>query len=221
MKIKTKGKCAQCGEICNSIQASKHLLGCIEGHSHSIPTTLEKYLVRVSWLEQPNLYWMFIALPKDASLAHLDQFLRKTWLECCGHLSEFTINGRHYYYMSHTESGNPSQSMKNKVDQFFSSCLKIDYAYDMGSSTELELEIMGIINTSSLKKITILMKNDPPDFPCESCKKTSEIICSLCSGTTCANCSEDHSCVLDEEDTYMLMPLVNSPRAGVCGYEGP
>jgi len=52
-------------------------------------------------------------------------------------------------------------------------------------------------------------------------EKPSETICSLCGGTTCANCCEDHSCAVDEEDTYMLMPLANSPRAGVCGYEGP
>jgi len=219
MKIKTKGKCIQCGEIYNPTQASKHLLGCVEGRSDSTLLTSEGYLARVSWLEQPNLYWMFIAFPIDTSLGQLDQFLRKTWLECCGHLSEFTINGRRY--MSHTESGNSSQSMKKKVNQLFSSGLRIDYAYDMGSSTELDLEVIGVINTSPLKKITILMKNDPPVFPCESCKKPSGTICSLCGGTTCANCSENHSCAIDEEDTYMLMPLANSPRAGVCGYEGP
>lgn len=217
MKIKTKSKCILCGETYDPVQASKHLLGCINKQSDPVLRTSESYLVRVSWLEQPNLYWMFITLPKDSSLSQLDQFLRKEWLECCGHLSEFKINGDSY--MSHTESGNSSQSMKNKVNKLFSQGLKIDYTYDMGSSTELELKVIGAVE-SPVKKITILMKNDPPTFACESCKKTSEIICSFCGSTTCANCREDHSCALDEEDTYMLMPLVNSPRTGVCGYEG-
>ena len=34
------------------------------------------------------------------------------------------------------------------------------------------------------------------------------------------DCSEDHSYAVDEGDAYMLMSLVNSPRSGVCGYEG-
>lgn len=184
----------------------------------SSQSTTEGYLVRVSWAEQPNLYWMYIALPKNASLSQLDQFLRDTWLECCGHLSEFTISGRHY--MSHTESGNPSQAMKNKIGQFSSPGLKFHYTYDMGSSTDLELEVIEAITMPSQKKITILMKNEPPAFLCEACKKPAEIICSLCGATICANCREDHSCVIEEEDAYMLMPLVNSPLAGVCGYEG-
>lgn len=162
MKIKTKGKCIQCGEIYNPAQVSKHLLGCVKEHSDPITSTSEGYLVRVSWLEQPNLYWMFISLPTDTSLGQLDLFLRKTWLECCGHLSEFTINGRRY--MSHTESGNSSQSIKNKVNQLFSPGLKIDYAYDMGSSTELELEVVGIINTSPLKKNYDSYKERPSCF---------------------------------------------------------
>ncbi|CDZ80266.1 hypothetical protein BN1013_00773 [Candidatus Rubidus massiliensis] len=212
MKIKTKGKCIKCGEVCNSTQAKNHLLGCIT------QSASEGYLVRVAWAEQPNLYWMFIALSKDISLGKLDQFLRDIWLECCGHLSQFTIGNRRY--MSHNESGSPSQSMKNKVGQLFLPGLKFDYTYDMGSSTELELEVIENISTPSQNKISLLMRNDPPIFPCKSCKKTSEIICSLCGDTICTSCSENHSCAVKEEDTYMLMPLVNSPRAGVCGYEG-
>lgn len=155
---------------------------------------------------------------KDATLGQLDRFLRDIWLECCGHLSEFTIGGRHY--MSHTESGRSSQSMKNTMGQLLSPGLQFRYVYDMGSSTELELEVVGAISACPKREIKLLMRNDPPPFSCASCKKAPEIICSMCGETTCADCSEEHSCAIDEGDTYMLMPLVNSPRAGVCGYEG-
>src|SRR5260370_19281758 len=39
---------------------------------------------------------MHLELPANATLADLDDFLRDTWLECCGHLSEFTIKDVSY-----------------------------------------------------------------------------------------------------------------------------
>src|ERR1035441_4646665 len=41
-------------------------------------------------------YWMHLAVPAEATLAELDRFLRFTWLECCDHLSGFTIGGNRY-----------------------------------------------------------------------------------------------------------------------------
>src|SRR5260370_4450197 len=35
-------------------------------------------------------YWMHLELSASDYLADLDDFLRAMWLECCGHLSEFT-----------------------------------------------------------------------------------------------------------------------------------
>ncbi|HEY2811206.1 MAG TPA: hypothetical protein VGJ00_07470 [Rhabdochlamydiaceae bacterium] len=218
MKIKTQGKCQKCGEMCSPAKATTHLLKCTASSPVLSQPSTEGFLVRASDAGQPNLYWMYIAIPKDLSLGKLDQFLRNIWLECCGHLSEFTIGNRRY--MSHTESGNPSQSMKNKMDQILSPGMILDYVYDMGSSTELELEVIDKLSTCPQKEIALLMRNDPPPFFCTSCKKPPEVICSMCGETTCADCSEDHSCAVDEGDTYMLMSLVNSPRSGVCGYEG-
>ncbi len=218
MKIKTQGKCRKCGEMCSPAQATAHLMKCGAQLPVSSQSTAEGFLIRVSGAGRPNLYWMYIAAPKDISLGQLDQFLRDIWLECCGHLSEFTIGGRSYF--SRTESGKVSHCMKDAINQFLSLGLKFGYVYDMGSSTELELEVMDTLPACSQKKITLLMKNNPPPFPCESCKKAPDTICCICGGTTCADCSEDHSCAVDERDDYMLMPLVNSPRTGVCGYTG-
>ncbi|HEV7736067.1 MAG TPA: hypothetical protein VGO47_01680 [Chlamydiales bacterium] len=218
MKIKTKGKCSKCNETYSPAKGTAHLVSCVLQSFQSSQSSTEGYLLRISWAEQPNLYWMFVTIPRNASLSLLDAFLRDVWLECCGHLSQFTIGGRRY--MSHTESGNPSQSMKNQMGQVLSAGMKFEYVYDMGSSTDLEIEVVETVAACPQKKVTILMQNEPPAFPCESCKKAAEIICSLCGETTCSTCSEDHSCVINEGDTYMLMSLANSPRAGVCGYEG-
>jgi len=41
-------------------------------------------------------YWMHLELPANATLEDLDSFLRDIWLECCGHLSAFRIEGKEY-----------------------------------------------------------------------------------------------------------------------------
>ena len=41
-------------------------------------------------------YWIHIAAHVQAKLDDLDGFLRDIWLECCGHMSAFTIDGVTY-----------------------------------------------------------------------------------------------------------------------------
>ncbi len=41
-------------------------------------------------------YWMHVELPASKPLATLDFFLRDMWVECCNHLSAFTIDGTSY-----------------------------------------------------------------------------------------------------------------------------
>ncbi len=41
-------------------------------------------------------YWTHFEVPAAASLADVDRFLREIWLECCGHLSAFNIQGKEY-----------------------------------------------------------------------------------------------------------------------------
>jgi hypothetical protein len=55
---------------------------------------------------------------------------------------------------------------------------------------------------------------------CSACTKAATQICLQCAevgaGEFCDACAGQHDC--GEE---MLLPLVNSPRTGVCGYCGP
>jgi hypothetical protein len=164
------------------------------------------------------MYWMFVSITKSASLGYLDGFLRDTWLECCDHLSEFRVAG--HSYLSHTSSGNTSRAMNNRLEKLFSKSTDVEYIYDMGSSTHLNIQLIEEIPVHPKETITLLMQNEMPSISCELCNKLADVICALCRDTTCSLCSKQHSCVLNEEDDYMIMPLVNSPRTGVCGYTG-
>ena len=221
MKIKTTGQCLGCGDKYLPVKGGAHLLQCprMQESLHKAPVLVEGYFLRISWKEQPNMYWMFVAMPGNLPLEKLDVFLRDVWLDCCGHLSEFIIEGEHY--MSYPELGSSQQSMRKPVNQIFSPGLKFQYTYDMGSETNLVLHVVKDLSACPQKKVTMLMQNEPPVLPCEACSKRAQIICTLCGKTTCPGCSKRHDCALQEEgDTYMLMSFANSPPAGVCGYGG-
>jgi hypothetical protein len=66
----------------------------------------------------------------------------------------------------------------------------------------------------------ILARNVPPEIFCDLCGKALAVeIRTECqwegSGGLCQSCAEEHECA--EE---MRLPVVNSPRTGVCSYTG-
>jgi hypothetical protein len=219
MKIKTKGKCEKCGELFTARAAASHLLKCFSKANLASPLTAEGYLVRISWSEQRDLYWMFVSIPKYTKLSSLDHFLRETWHECCGHLSKFTISNCDY--ISHPEAEYTPQSMDISLRRLVTTALKFTYEFDEAQPTELTLEIVESISFCAPRTIIELLGNESPLFPCEGCEGCeipADTICSICKQTTCWNCSLLHSCAIEADDTYMLMELLNSPRTGICTY---
>jgi hypothetical protein len=98
----TEGTCTFCGRTFSKGGITRHLMACdarrqayaaLSG-KRGLRTTRLLHL-RVEGREAPE-YWMNVELPADATLYDLDDFLRETWLECCGHLSAFDIEGREY-----------------------------------------------------------------------------------------------------------------------------
>jgi len=67
-------------------------------------------------------------------------------------------------------------------------------------------------------KVRILTRNELPDMRC-NCGEKAEWVCSIClydgNAWFCDKCAREHECGED-----MLLPVVNSPRCGVCAYEG-
>ena len=150
-------------------------------------------------------------MPFKADLEDLDKFLRDTWLECCYHLSHFIIDD--VVYSSFTDYSD-DLSMEVSCDKIFAVGMKFMYEYDFGSTTSLFFEVVSLLKANSKNKIKLLMQNIKPLMFCDFCGKEADFIDheeKLC----CKSCVKD-----DEDDEYML-PVVNSPRVGVCGYTGP
>jgi hypothetical protein len=161
---------------------------------------------------------MHVELPADARLEVLDAFLRNIWLECCGHMSMFTIQGKRYSISPMGEFDD--ESMEARLSEVLSPGMKFYHEYDFGSTTHLTLKVVSQEQRRTKgKAIKVLARNEPPQIPCICCGKPATQVCTECidsdAGWLCETCVAGHEC--GEE---MLLPVVNSPRVGVCGYTG-
>jgi hypothetical protein len=212
-KKASKGTCLVCKSTFTSSGMTKHLQLCLPeylqnqlGKKKGKARPLFHILVQGAYSPQ---YWLHLKISGDARMKDLDQFLRDTWLECCGHMSLFR-QGRH-------ELG-----MKSKLMDALRPGMEVVHEYDFGDTTELLVKVVaqyeGVVNAK--RPIEILARNDPPEILCNECRQELAVeICVECqsedSGWLCESCARKHGC-----DEGMRLPVVNSPRTGVCGYTG-
>ena len=95
----SRGKCTYCGEEFTKGRVFRHLEACferlkaIEASDNKLGTTETLYHLRVqdSWQSD---FWLDLEVRGSATLQELDRYLRAIWLECCGHLSQFSMGGQ-------------------------------------------------------------------------------------------------------------------------------
>lgn len=200
---------------------TRHLKTCLEARAAAASSkkaahTTPAFLLTVSGKYAPE-YWLHLQARADATLENLDSFLRRIWLECCGHMSAFNIAGQSYSSAPMDEMNDAS--MEEPLDQLLAPEMAFEYEYDFGSTTHLVLKVAdeyAVPGKSAL--ITLLARNDPPPIACGVCGKPAKFVCAECcdeGGWLCATCAKKHDCGED-----MQLPVVNSPRVGVCGYTG-
>jgi len=210
-KIKSEGKCLYCGQLCDKRSISKHL----EKHLAELSAKTEGEEVMHLRVEG-GLHFLQLLMPASAPLKSLDQFLRDIWLECCGHLSAFRLSG-------YVQVG-----MQRKVGDVFRSVEKLNYEYDFGSTTELVVKHIGTHRLPPFpakERVRLLSRNEPLAFMCEMCKKKPAThFCTIHNynepSLFCDDCTKKHKKVCPDAADYALMSVCNSPRSGICGYEG-
>ncbi|BAB66870.1 IS1096 element passenger TnpR family protein [Sulfurisphaera tokodaii] len=223
----SKGKCLWCEKGITTSTALRHFNSC-DKVKDILNGKIDGFLIKVKDKFSSD-YWLYIAVPSSFTLEDLDNFLRDIWVECCGHLSEFMINGVHYGSSNTMEVSEEEPDIlefvpasKKKLSDVLDKGLKFNYTYDFGSSTELILTVIDNVKLKD-KKIYVLGRNDQPQFNCAKCGKQAEYICYECLGDTgnldestyCKDCLKTHEHA-DENSGF----IPNSPRVGVCGYVG-
>ncbi|MFP4600568.1 MAG: hypothetical protein ACLFVJ_20100, partial [Persicimonas sp.] len=219
--------CRICGGSYTERGITRHLQSCLEKHAHGAKTGT---LLKVS-ASYDSSYWLRLVASPEATLDSLDQFLRNIWLECCGHMSEFEIGGVRYEPGGGGEGWSfspPSRSTDGPIRRALPDGAEFSYVYDFGSSTHLEGRSYGSVpwpaelavdSPESTSKIVVLSRNEAPVFECAVCGEPAQWLCTECQwddeGFLCAEHARTHDC-----DSYMLRPVVNSPRMGVCAYDG-
>lgn len=209
------GICKLCKSDITRKGRNMHLNSCIK---NNCKTGNDLYFQLSIEGRYDSQYWLNILIKKTCSLKLLDDFLRDLWLECCGHLSAFEINGQSYSVSPAGEFD--EKSMNYKIGRILHIKDTIHYTYDFGSSTELTLNVFSEYSLDkNNKNIEILARNKIPKIKCSECNKIATNVCCEClyedGGWLCDDCSEKHECGED-----MLLPVVNSPRVGVCAYCG-
>ena len=173
-------------------------------------------------------YWLVLEASPTATWDHPDAFLCHTWVECCGHLSRFKHAGMAFAYGVDGASEwawNPS-SMAHRTAETLTAGIRFSDEHDFGTTTELVGRALELVpGAQSGPAIEVLARNEPPVHACAEGGRSATTLCALCSQVArdpCWYCdarSEHHRC--SDPGVAYFLPVVNSPRAGLCGYGGP
>lgn len=214
------GTCVYCNAVITRRGVSKHLDHCQKRQeSLEIAAACNREVETLWHLRVQDAYnkdfWLDLEMVGSASLDKLDKYLRAIWLECCGHLSKFTIGGWRGKDVGKTR----------KADSIFEPGLVLRHLYDFGTTSETDIKIISFRKgqASSKHLIALLARNQMPKSVCQECSQEARWLCIEClyeenkTGCLCNAHAKEHP-----HDNYgKPMPLFNSPRTGMCGYEGP
>jgi hypothetical protein len=164
-----------------------------------------QFIISIKPKEGGNKYCIYLSIDGALGLIHIDQFIRDIWVECCGHLSGFRIRGKFYQ----------DNSLNNKIEDILNSDDKFEYEYDFGSTTDLILEVIDIrLVPISFSQIEIIARNHDIKHECEICGAEAKYYSYDKEEWECEKCIDE------DDDMISEFNYCNSPRDGVCAYEG-
>ena len=239
-----RGQCFLCGRIMTKGGLTRHLKKHLAERTGETDLVWIRVTDQTPWAVLPSsAFWLDLEVRADLPLEDLDEFLRAIWVECCGHLSHFVVHQgkRRISFERYMEDswgvGSPSSTDPWKatdtdtgrwgplwddypmagrtVGEIADHGDAFEYEYDYGTTTMLRLRVMHRYQGPAPEEgIQVLSRNLKPFVRCAKCDREAAYwdvfndYMPLC---------EEHA----EEAEEGLLPIVNSPRTGLCGYDGP
>jgi hypothetical protein len=216
----SRGTCAFCGRDLTKGGMANHLRACPQrkeaiqtaDQGRGIGRTLLHLRVQDAWLGD---FWLHLEMDGRAKLGELDRYLRAIWLECCGHLSQFSVGGWR----------GKEIPMWRWAEKAFNPGMGLTHIYDFGTSSHTLIQAIDERKGKPLTAhpVFLMARNNPPELVCMECDQPATWLCHECQyeddkeGLLCDAHAEGHP----HEDHGGPMPIVNSPRVGMCGYCGP
>ena len=225
-RSQSSGKCELCGKTFRKSGMVRHLQSCLQRAGWPEPTAgpagSQSQFVRgihisITDAYRPE-YWLHLAVPFNAKLTDLDDYLREIWVECCGHLSAFDIGGT--MYDSHPEFAG-EQGMDAELGRVAPPGTGFRYAYDFGTTTHLAARSISELLMPA-GGFRLVARNNAPDTRCGVCGEPATQVgldpeeWMMMTAGFCDRCAPT-----DGDEADYLLPVVNSPRCGMCGYDGP
>jgi hypothetical protein len=216
----SRGKCSYCGRELTGSGMTRHLSACAQLRQ-AVSAADQKpggdqdiFHLRVRDAYSSD-FWLHLEIESSATLADLDDYLRAIWLECCGHMSQFSFGGWR----------GEEIPMGTKTGQVLEPGYELTHIYDFGTSSETLVKPVGVRTGKPLTRhpITLMARNNMPEVECIECGRPASRLCVECiyehgeAGTLC----DRHASVHKHEEYGDPVRLLNSPRVGLCGYTGP
>lgn len=217
----SRGVCVFCSKEMTKGGLSRHLSSCAARQAANAaadaagpgkPETIFHLQIQDRYTSD---FWLHLEMRGSAPLRTLDSYLRTIWLECCGHLSRFSFGGW----------DGDEIAMSRQLGQAVAVGDELTHIYDFGTSSETLVKAVATRTGKPLTKhpITLMARNQIPEVTCQECGKPAAWLCIECiyeydkPGWLCQKHGKRHP----HDDYGELMPVVNSPRLGMCGYVGP
>jgi hypothetical protein len=212
------GKCVFCGSEGARSGMTRHLGACkawqaaIANADAAPGEPMQLYHLRAqtAW---SGPYFLDLEVRGSSRLEALDRYLRAIWLECCGHLSDFC-----------SADWRVKVPKSRNISDVFAPDVELTHHYDFGTTSVTVVKCVGARRGQPLSPhpIFLMARNMPPEIDCDECAKPATHLCQECEGEygnpgwLCEKHARKHSHGFDE-----MLPIVNSPRMGMCGYDGP
>ncbi len=216
----SRGICNFCGKETTKGAMTRHLQVCpryFEGIEVALQGKQSEETLLLLRVQDAHIkdFWFDVEMSGAATLKKLDAYLRAIWLECCGHMSEFSTGGW----------GSRKIGMTQTALKAFSTGSQLTHIYDFGTSSETLVTLIAQRQGKALTKhpIALLSRNIIPKVECQSCGENATHLCMECQyehekpGFLCAEHVKKHP----HKQYGKPLKLVNSPRLGMCGYDGP
>jgi hypothetical protein len=209
------GTCLLCRTRIGRIAMPRHSLECLRTSDWPV-SDKPSYIIQIEGMHT-KMFWMLVLARHNAELSELDCLLRDVWVECCEHLSAFTIYGERFS----SSNDDDESDFSVPLDQVIEPGSTFTYEYDFGSTTKLKLSVIGQTTVEPRRgPLCLIARNNRPEIPCHLCGETGEYLVTNWPDSPyqiiiCRDCLKKKA--KDVEPEFVLV-LPNSPRGGVCGY---
>lgn len=160
-----QGRCYYCNKELTERTIKRHMKNClemkkfIEEEMKVAKGVREQFIISIKDKDKPGVYCIYVSMDANLQLQHLDKFIRDIWVECCGHLSTFSIDKEMYH-----DNSDGQYEMNFYLKDVLSVNTKFEYQYDFGSTTHLILEVVDIIKVpSEFSQIEVIARNNPEE----------------------------------------------------------